>query len=72
MGIGFTLPLPIEKSCFVRITFPSDIKLNVDEVVSNFLGTGFMVGTLLDGSIVTSSVIVKNYGSGNSVTFPAC
>lgn len=56
----------------MRITFPEEIKIDIDETLSTYVGQGFMLGSSVDGVISPSDVIKKSYGNGNYIMFPAC
>lgn len=55
--------LPLEQTCYIKVQFPDEIKVNIDETLNSVLVTltpGFLDGT-------TVPLLIKPYGSGNYV-----
>lgn len=58
--LSFEVSMPLEPTCFLKVTFPEEIKLNIDETVAVVKGTG----GFMDGANVLVSV--SPYGSGGN------
>ena len=63
LGIAFEINLPLEQTCYVKVEFPPEIKVNVDENLSGVLVT--LTPGFLDGTSIISS-------SGNTVVLQGC
>lgn len=40
--VTFVVNVPLQSGCYLKITFPEQIKVDIDESVVQFTGTGFM------------------------------
>lgn len=57
--------MPLMASCYLKVTFPDEIKINVDETLATVTGDGFMLGT----NIISQTFA---YGLGNYVILEGC
>lgn len=71
--LSFTVNVPLESNCYVRVTFPEQVKIDIDETLLAYEGTGFMNALV---SISTNAAVTKRQyasdGTGNYIIFPSC
>jgi hypothetical protein len=61
--VAFQVNLPLEQTCYIKVQFPDEIKINVDEALNSVLVT--LTPGFLDGTTIPLST--KAYGDGNYV-----
>jgi hypothetical protein len=66
--VAFQVNLPLEQTCYIKVQFPDEIKINVDEALNSVLVT--LTPGFLDGTTIPLST--KAYGDGNYVVLQGC
>ena len=71
--VAFVVNVPLQSGCYLKITFPEQIKIDIDESVVQFTGTGFMTQGSGSGSVANGALSKSAYGSGtNSLILTGC
>lgn len=65
--VSFSINFPVIDNCFIKVSFPEDVKVNCDETIDTYSGQGF-----ISNSILPNQIVIKPYVFGANLATCDC